>query len=175
MEFHKDDQVIVNPLAIKQWVIDELEASLVLYYTGASRASAAIIDEQKANISGGRTEAIEATHRLKENALKMKKALLAGNIPDFARIFGEAWEHKKKMAGAISNLYIQSVFEVAMSSGATAGKVSGAGGGGFIIFAVAPEQKFLLTERLNSLGGRVTGFHFSEGGPHGWKVYNAWK
>jgi D-glycero-alpha-D-manno-heptose-7-phosphate kinase len=103
MEFLKDDLVIVNPLRIKRWIIDELESSMVLYYTGASRSSAAIIDEQKKNTSQGNSTAIEAMHKIKQSAIDMKTALLKGDVISFAGILGEAWENKKKMASAITN------------------------------------------------------------------------
>jgi D-glycero-alpha-D-manno-heptose-7-phosphate kinase len=172
MEFLKDDLVIVNPLRVKRWIVDELESSIVLYYTGASRSSAAIIDEQKKNTSSGNTIVIEAMHNIKQSAIDMKMALLKGDIHTFAKILGEGWENKKKMASAITNPIIQQAFDVAIRAGAISGKVSGAGGGGFIIFMVEPTKKLQVTNALNQLAGRVIGFQFSEGGTHGWKIYN---
>ena len=171
MEFLKNDQVIVNPLRVKRWIIDELESSMVLYYTGVSRSSAAIIEEQKKNTSSGNVVAIEAMHKIKQSAIDMKTSLLKGDIATFAKIMGEAWENKKKMATAITNPDIQKVFDVAMDAGAISGKVSGAGGGGFIFFAVHPEKKHHVMEALSHLDGDVCRFQFSEGGTHGWKIY----
>ena len=171
MEFLTDGNVIVNPLRVKRWIIDELESSIVLYYTGASRSSAAIIEEQKKNTSNGNTQAIEAMHRIKQSAIDMKRALLEGNMDGFARILVQAWEDKKKMATAISNSMIQKVFNVAFSAGAKAGKVSGAGGGGFIIFMTDPARRRLVINALENMPGKVVGFQFSEGGTHGWKIY----
>lgn len=171
MEFLKNDIVIVNPLKIKRWVTDELEASLILYYTGASRSSAAIIDEQKKNTSSGNPTAIEAMHRIKQSASDMKLAILKGDMEEFARIIGQAWEDKKKMASAITNPRIQEAFDVALSAGAWAGKVSGAGGGGFIMFVVTPTGKAAVVKALDALDGRVVPFQFTEGGAHGWKIY----
>ena len=171
MEFRKDDLVIVNPLRIKRWIVDELESSIVLYYTGASRSSAKIIDEQKKNTSRGNNDAIEAMHQIKQSAIDMKMSLLKGDIDTFSKILGEAWENKKKMANAITNTSIQKVFDIAMTSGAIAGKVSGAGGGGFIMFMVNPLKKRQVINALSTLSGRVVPFQFSEGGTHGWKIY----
>lgn len=171
MEFLKEDHVIVNPLRIKRWIVDELESSIVLYYTGASRSSAQIIDEQKKNTSSGNQEAIEAMHQIKQAARDMKTALLMGNIHEFARILGSSWENKKKMASSISNPLIQEAFETAITAGALAGKVSGAGGGGFIIFVVDPTQKRQVIHALNKLNGTIMNFQFCEGGTHGWKIY----
>lgn len=171
MEFLKDDFVIVNPLRVKRWIIDELESTIVLYYTGASRSSAKIIDEQKRNTSSGNVIAIEAMHQIKKSASEMKLALLKGDVTAFAHILGTGWENKKKMASAITNPTIQHAFDTAISAGAIAGKVSGAGGGGFIIFAVEPTRKLNVVTALNELKGRVINFQFSEGGTHGWKIY----
>jgi D-glycero-alpha-D-manno-heptose-7-phosphate kinase len=172
MEFHRDDFVIVNPLRVKRWIIDELESSILLYYTGVSRSSAKIIDEQRKNTSSGNTLAIEAMHRIKQSAIDMKQFLLTGNIEKFADILGQAWEDKKKMASAISNADIEHAFEKAVSAGAVTGKVSGAGGGGFIIFITDPTKRIQVKRALETLGGRVVDFQFSEGGTHGWKIYS---
>lgn len=171
MEFLQNDLVIVNPLKIKRWIVDELEASMVLYFTGASRSSAAIIDEQKKNTSEGNSQAIEAMHKIKQSAVDMKLAVLKGDMYEFARILGEGWENKKKMAGAITNPMIQEAFDVAEAAGAIAGKVSGAGGGGFIMFMVEPTKKKEVIEALGKLDGFVMPFQFTEGGAHGWKIY----
>jgi D-glycero-alpha-D-manno-heptose-7-phosphate kinase len=172
MEFHKDDKVIINPLRIKRWVIDELEASMVLYYTGASRSSSSIIDEQKKNTSSGNQPAIEAMHRIKQSSLDMKEAILKGDIHKYAEILGSAWIDKKKMAGSISNPMIEGVFDSAIKAGAYAGKVSGAGGGGFIMFVCDPVKKVQLVNALSKLEGKVLSFQFSEGGCHGWRIVN---
>ena len=171
MEFLQNDLVIVNPLKIKRWIIDELEASMVLYFTGASRSSAAIIDEQKKNTSQGNSDAIEAMHKIKQSARDMKLALLKGDIDSFADILREGWENKKKMASHITNPVIQEAMDVAMKAGAKAGKVSGAGGGGFIMFIVEPTRKKEVIEALKKMTGFVMPFQFSDGGAHGWKIY----
>jgi D-glycero-alpha-D-manno-heptose-7-phosphate kinase len=171
MEFLQNDLVIVNPLKIKRWIVDELEASMVLYFTGASRESAKIIDEQKKNTSEGNNEAIEAMHQIKQSAVDMKLAILKGDVNGFSEILRMAWENKKKMASHITNPMIQEAMDAAMASGAKAGKVSGAGGGGFIMFVVEPTLKKEVEAALKQLGGFVMPFQFTEGGAHGWKIY----
>lgn len=172
MEFLKEDLVIVNPLKIKRWIVDELEASIVLYFTGASRSSAKIINEQKENTSKGNNEAIEAMHKIKQSAIDMKLALLKGDMRAFADILGKGWENKKKMANAITNPMIQEAFDTAIPAGAISGKVSGAGGGGFIMFMVEPTKKKEVINALGKLSGFVMPFQFTEGGAHGWKIYD---
>lgn len=171
MEFLKDDMVIVNPLKMKRWVIDELEASMVLYFTGRSRQSANIIDEQRKNTSAGNSEAVEAMHKIKQTAIDTKLALLKGDINGFAEILRIGWENKMKMARHVTNPIIQEAMDAALSAGAKAGKVSGAGGGGFIMFVVEPTRKKELINALEKLDGYVMPFNFTDGGAHGWKIY----
>lgn len=171
MEFLPNDMVIVNPLKIKRWIIDELEASMLLYFTGKSRSSAAIIEEQKKNTSDGDSLAIEAMHKIKQSAIDMKLAVLKGDINNFAQIIQNGWENKKKMANHITNPIIQEAMDVAIAAGAKAGKVSGAGGGGFIMFVVEPTRKKDVENALKKLNGFVMPFQFSDGGAHGWKIY----
>lgn len=171
MEFLKNDIVIVNPLKVKRWIVDELESNLVLYFTGRSRSSAAIIEEQKRNTTSGNQKSIEAMHRIKQSAIDMKLALLKGDMDELADIVGRGWADKKKMANAISNPVIENAFDVAVKAGAKTGKVSGAGGGGFIMFFVEPTKKKAVIDALSQLDGFVMPFNFTEGGAHGWKIY----
>ena len=171
IEFLTDDRVIVNPLKVKRWITDELEASLLLYFTGRSRNSARIIDEQKRNASSGSKTPIEALHLIKQSAVDMKAAILKGDMGEFARIVARGWEEKKKLAGGITTPVIEEAFNVAIPAGAKAGKVSGAGGGGFIMFVVEPTLKKQVEEALSALDGFVLPFQFTDGGAHGWKIY----
>jgi Predicted kinase related to galactokinase and mevalonate kinase len=170
IEFYKDDRVIVNPLRIKRWIIDELEVSMVLYYTGESRSSDKIIKEQQKNTREGNKLPTEATHRIKKNAYIMKDFLLKGDIIQFAKALGKEWENKKKMASSITNENIEKIYNVAMKAGAYGGKVSGAGGGGFMFFTINPTKRINLINALNQFNGRVLNFHFSDNGCQGWKI-----
>jgi len=171
IEFYKDDIVIVNPLRIKNWIKDELEASMILYYTDISRFSSEIIDEQKSNVEKKSIETLDAMHELKEISLKMKDALLNGKIKDFAELLNQSWINKKKTAHSISNPLIERIYDAGIKAGAIAGKVSGAGGGGYMMFIVDPVKKVNVMNALVQFGGKVMNVHFSEGGCHGWKLY----
>ncbi|MDO5759982.1 MAG: dehydrogenase [Bacteroidota bacterium] len=171
MEFRPNDVVIVNPLKIKRWIKDELEASMLIYYTGASRSSAQIIDEQKNNTKQGNSKTIESLHKIKQSAEDMKQSLLSGDIIGFANIIKKGWEEKKRLAKSISNSKIDNIVELAYNNGALAAKVSGAGGGGFITLVVQPENKYNLMQALDKMGGKCIPFQFTEDGPHGWTIY----
>ena len=170
MEFLPSDLVIVSPLRVKDWIIEELEASLLLYFTGRSREGAAIIEKQQEATRAGRKEAVEAMHRIKQSAVDMKLALLQGDMEAFATILGQAWEDKKKMADTITNPVIQEAFDVAMKAGAISGKVSGAGGGGFLMLMVPPQRKFAVREAMQALPGKVVPFQFTDKGAVAWKL-----
>lgn len=171
IEFLTDDRVIVNPLKVKRWITDELETSLLLYFTGRSRSSARIIDEQRRNATSGNKTPIEALHLIKQSAIDMKAAILKGDMAEFARIIAAGWQEKKKLAGGVTTPVIEEAFEVALKAGALAGKVSGAGGGGFIMFVVKPTLRKRVEEALRRLDGYVVPFLFTDGGAHGWKIY----
>jgi D-glycero-alpha-D-manno-heptose-7-phosphate kinase len=170
IEFYKEDRVIVNPLRIKRWIVDELEASMVLFYTGVSRSSSRIIEEQRKNTQSGIHTSIEATHKIKQNSLIMKEALLKGDIVKFAEELGIEWENKKKMATGITTVHIDEIYNAAISAGAYSGKVSGAGGGGFMFFTVNPVNRLSLIDALNKFDGNVFNFHFSENGCYSWRI-----
>lgn len=170
MEFHENNRVTVNPLRVKQWILSELEASTVLYYTGVSRSSDKIIAQQIESFKSGTGKSLEAVHQLKQDASAMKDALLRGNIRRFGEILGRSWEAKRNLADQISNPEIEEIMNVARHAGAWAGKVSGAGGGGFIVFVVDPVDRMKLVRALRKLDGDVVSFQFEPHGASAWNV-----
>ena len=171
MEFNACNRVVVNPLRIKNWIISELESSIVLFYTGVSRESAAIVDQQSNNVKEHDATAIQALHEVKAEAVTMKECLLRGNIPELGRSMRKGWESKKRSADKISNDLIESIIDTAYAKGAYSGKVSGAGGGGFIMFFVDPTQRLDVIRALNEFGGgQVFGCHFTKHGTQGWRI-----
>jgi len=170
MEFYAEERTIVNPLHVKNWILSELESSLVLYFTGVSRISSAIIDEQTKNVQEHDPSSIEAMNVLKRDAIGMKEAVLKGDFERFAHYIGTSWEAKKHTARGISTPRIERVFDLAMGAGAKAGKVSGAGGGGFIMFVVDPARRTAVVQALQRGDGEVKNCHFTKGGTEGWRL-----
>ncbi len=167
MEFYDDKRVIVNPLRIKNWVIDELEASMVLYYTNITRQASQIEDEKKSLLSNQKS--LELMHEVKKDASLMKEYLLKNNLAKFAKILGKSWEAKKNVSHSITNDEIEKIYNLAIENGAYSGKVSGAGGGGFMFFMVDPIKKTNLVNILNKEKGEVMNFNFVKHGTKGWK------
>jgi D-glycero-alpha-D-manno-heptose-7-phosphate kinase len=170
IEFGAAERVVVNPLRVKASTANELEASLALYYTGASRDSAAIIDTQIADVAaGGRS--LAAMHALKAEAIAMKEALLLGHVDQIAELIRRGWLAKKETSSAVTNSAIERAFEIAEAHGALAGKISGAGGGGFILFVVRPEQRLTLMRALDDTGvGSAEHCRFTHEGVSVWRV-----
>lgn len=171
MEFHAEERVVVNPLRIKNWIISELEASLLLFFSGISRESAHIIDEQKKNVESNHAAAIEATHALKEEAIQMKEGLLKGDFNTLVDSMRSGWEAKKRLAKCITNPHIEHAYELAMEAGMRAGKISGAGGGGFMIMLLDPARRMEVKRALEQIEGRIYTCHFTKYGTQGWKIY----
>jgi D-glycero-alpha-D-manno-heptose-7-phosphate kinase len=172
MEFCEQERVLVNPLRIKDWVVSELEASLLLYYTGQSRSSAAIIDEQARNVLEQNEQALHAMHQLKEEALRMKECLLRGDFKNLHEVLHRSWEAKKAMASRITNDHIDSIYSCAVEAGAHSAKISGAGGGGFMMLLTEPVSKDRVADALRALrnGGVVYNCHFTTVGAQAWRV-----
>jgi D-glycero-alpha-D-manno-heptose-7-phosphate kinase len=172
MEFCEHDRVLVNPLRIKDWVVSELEASLLLYYTGQSRSSASIIDEQARNVLEQNEQALNAMHRLKEEALRMKECLLRGDFKKLHEVLHRSWEAKKAMASRITNDHIDSIYACAVEAGAHSAKISGAGGGGFMMLLTEPVSKDKVANALRALdhGGIAYSCHFTTVGAQAWRV-----
>ena len=170
MEFYEDDRAIINTLRIKDWIVCELEASTVLFYTGISRESATIISDQSRNVTNGEDDAIEAMHGLKREAVRMKECVLKGDFTGMIGCINDGWTSKKRSARTVSNPHIDELFAAAMSSGALAGKVSGAGGGGFMMFFVPPERRMDVIATLSRFPGAVSNCHFTMKGAEAWRV-----
>lgn len=170
MEFYDGDRVVVNPLRIKNWIICEFEASVILYYTGVSRESARIIEEQSRNIASHSENALTAMHGIKQEAIGMKESLIRGDFEGVIDSIRSGWLNKKRSAITVSNGLIDEIYEAACDSGAKAGKVSGAGGGGFMWFFVNPEKRMNVIRTLNSFGGDVSNCQFTKHGSQAWNI-----
>lgn len=168
MEFHKNDRVIVNPLRIKSYLKRELNYHLLLFYTKTKRESSDIIEVQKNNFKNELPEVLEASHNLKEQAVKMKEALLIGDLEHIGELLNMGWENKKVLADAISNTQIEEIYDTAMQAGALGGKISGAGGGGFMIFYCPNNSRFNVIDKLKSLGVVHQNYNFQNTGLETW-------
>lgn len=164
------DRVVVNPLRVRDEILHELELSLMLCFTGITRQSGQVIDDQTARVATGSTDTLDGLRAQKDLAVAMKAALLRGELHDFGALLGEAWKQKKRMSPLISNPRIDELYELAVRRGALGGKVTGAGGGGFILFFCDFTRKHRVVEALEHAGAVVAEFSFDTKGLTTWRV-----
>jgi len=173
MEFYEGERVIVNPLRVRRHIELELETSLLLYFTGRSRESASIIEDQ-VRAAGAEGEpdakAIIAMHQVKQMAFAMKESILKGDINGFHENLAASWAAKKQMAHSISNTDIDTIASRALEAGAKAVKISGAGGGGFMMISLEAIQRHNIIAALKDTVGMFHEFSFVNHGVETWKV-----
>jgi D-glycero-alpha-D-manno-heptose-7-phosphate kinase len=162
--------VIVNPLRMRRDHLNEFESSLVICFTGQSRESAHIIEQQVTGLSALEPATVTAMHEVKEHAATMKKQLLSGDIRGMAEVLNLAWRSKKRTASAVSNSNVERLLEIALNAGAWGGKVSGAGGGGFIMLLTDPEKRYGLIRTLNEADGVASAVKLTFDGAEAWAV-----
>lgn len=167
IEFGKD-QTVVTPLKLSSSLVNELEYSLLLCYTGGVRESQRIIDKQMENYRAKSQSTLDAFDHTKQLAIEMKKVLLLGKLNDFGDLLHQGWEFKKRFADSISTSYIDELYAEARKAGAIGGKIAGAGGGGYMMLYCPFDKKHKVSERLTQLGGKVINFRFDSAGLQVW-------
>ena len=170
IEFY-GDRVIVNPLRIPEAILNELHYGLMLFYTGGTRLSARIIDTQTQGFVQRQEEVVSAMDSLKQLTIETKNALLQGRLEDFGALLHESWINKKKMATSISNPQIDEIYLEARRLGALGGKISGAGGGGYMFLYCPYETQAAIAERLEELGAVLVNFSFEKNGLQTWETH----
>ncbi len=168
LEFFGSETVIVSPLQLDAGFIAGIRDKLLLYYTDTSRNSAHIIDEQVKNVVEQKQESIDAMHRLKEQAVRMKTILTEGAMDELGPLLHFGFMHKKNMAANITNPVIEKIYATALGAGATGGKISGAGGGGFMVFYCPAKTKEAVAHALSAFGGYTRPYSFVHAGLQTW-------
>jgi len=169
MEFY-GDRVIVNPLRIPDGILNELHYSLMLFYTGGTRLSANIIESQTQGYVQKKEAVVNAMDALKRLTTESKNALLQGRLEDFGELLHQSWMNKKQMAAPISNPVIDEIYTEARRLGALGGKISGAGGGGYMFLYCPYESQPVITEKLEALGAQRVDFSFEKNGLQTWET-----
>jgi D-glycero-alpha-D-manno-heptose-7-phosphate kinase len=164
------DHVVVNPLRIAEDIVLELEHNLVLCYTGSTRQSDHIIEDQMSRYERGDGDATAGLIAQKQLASQMKNALLQRRLEDFGELLHTAWEAKKRMSERISTNRIEELYTAARAAGAIGGKVTGAGGGGYLLLYCGQDRKHEVAARMRELGASVDDFAFEHAGLRTWRV-----
>ena len=162
--------VNVNRVRIDPDTVNELQYCSLLCYIGHTRESASIIESQVSKFNKGQNE--EALDRTKELAKAMNVAMERGDIRTAGEILDEAWAYKKQFSNKITNPQIDAMYSAARSAGALGGKVTGAGGGGFMYFICEYDRKYNVAQELGKMGAKVTDFMFEPQGVTSWRYPN---
>ena len=164
---------IVNPLRISWDTLNELEYRLMLCYTGGTRLSAGILDDQVTSYVEKRPDVVQALQETKGLAFSMKNALLLGKLNEFGSLLHQAWCCKKRLSKKITDPRIDDLYDLARAHGAIGGKLLGAGGGGYLLFLCEFDKWHIVAERLEGAGGKIVGFTFDLRGMQSWEVSEA--
>jgi D-glycero-alpha-D-manno-heptose-7-phosphate kinase len=160
ISFHPDGTTYVENLNLEPDLLRELQASLMLFFTGASHNSWKILVEQECSTRKSGSGTVERLHEIRRLADLMKSALTAGDLRRFGLLLHEGWEIKKRISSKITNDQIDQMYEVAVQNGAVGGKITGAGGGGFLLLFCQLERQNEVRAALVSMGAREMGFEF---------------
>ncbi|MDR1954684.1 MAG: kinase [Candidatus Methanoplasma sp.] len=162
--------VKVRPIKIRKNVANELQCRSILCYTGTSRESAEIIDTQiEAFKRGSNEKALDESKRL---AKEICEAIKKGDIDAAGTLLDESWQYKKQFSDKISNKDLNDLYDKAIANGAIGGKVSGAGGGGFMYYICEYDKKAQVAQELQKCGAMVTDFMFEPHGVTSWRGSN---
>ena len=165
MKFHAHG-VDVNRVSIDADVINELQYRSVLCYTGRPRESAQIIESQVESFNKGQNE--DSLDKTKELSYSMVDAMERGDINGVGEVLDQAWQYKKQFSSKITNPIIDKLYNVAKENGAIGGKVSGAGGGGFMYFICDHKSKYMVSKALQAHGAKISDFMFEPNGVTSW-------
>lgn len=149
---------VVHPL-IAQSTIEDLEDSLLLFYTGIQRSSREVLALQNRSTKNGDKKVLESLHFIKEIGEEITKALKKGDINNFGKLLNTHWEYKLKLSGKVSNDKINRWYEKGIAAGALGGKLIGAGGGGFLLFCCQGDKNN-LRKAMRDEGLHEVFFHF---------------
>jgi D-glycero-alpha-D-manno-heptose-7-phosphate kinase len=147
LEFCPDGEIISQRIDLDSCLKRQLNESLLLFYTGLTRRSETILDEQKKNINGR----LAILRELKQMAFTARNELLAGHMDAFGELLNDSWQLKKQLASQISNENLDEIYKAAKHAGAIGGKIAGAGGGGFLLLYCPFEKRESVREALDSL------------------------
>lgn len=164
IEFMADGDSRVCPVNLASAVMNELQDSLLLFFTGAAHHSWGILAEQEKATEQRHSQSVEALHEIKGLAYLMRETLEHGRLEQFAALLHESWMAKKRVSHKISNSRIDALYDLALRNGALGGKLTGAGGGGFLLLFCPADRQEQLRTALEEKGLREMSFNFDHQG-----------
>lgn len=154
------DGVRVTPLSVNASTVRTLERRLMLFYTGSTRQARDILQEQRSGSGQRSGRTIESLHQIKALGWRIKEALEANRLDDFGALLDESWQHKKNLASGVTNPFIDTAYTTAREQGAIGGKITGAGGGGFLMLYCHEEHQDAVRDALSQQGLQQVRFAF---------------
>lgn len=167
IRFDRDGSTTVEALKLDRSIMNDLQNRLMLFFTGSARYSDTILEQQEKSTRAHTGTAIEALHKIRILADSMRTALEGGDLSTFGSLMDEAWQAKKKISEKISNSRIDRIYELAREHGASGGKITGAGGGGFLLLCCEPDFQSMVRSVLMAEGLQEMAFSLE---PHGAQV-----
>jgi D-glycero-alpha-D-manno-heptose-7-phosphate kinase len=164
------DRVVVNSLKISRDIVNELEYNMLLVHTGRMRLAENIIDDQVGRYERHEADTTAALKELKALTSEMKNVLLRRKLDEFGALLDLEWQHKKRMSPRISSPELDDLYAVARREGAIGGKITGAGGGGYMLLYCQFERKHAVAETLSGLGCQVHEVALEPLGLQTWRV-----
>lgn len=164
IRFEKDGTVTVEPVELDPALLEELQASLLLFFTGSTHQSRTILREQEESTLRNQGATLNSLHHIAAIASRMRNALEQGDLCTFGKLLDESWQAKKRICGKISNEQIDSLYRLARANGALGGKITGAGGGGFLLIYCERERQDTVRRALAGVGAREMTFQFDTRG-----------
>ncbi len=160
MTFHPDGRVDVEPLPIADEIIDELQSNLVIFHSGVERPARTVLGEQARRLREPGSDALEQMHRIKEIGRRVAQLLAEGDLDRYGELLHEHWLHKRRVAYCMSDQTLDAHYDAARHAGALGGKLMGAGGGGFFMLYVRPEDRRRVIRVMLDRGLRQLRFRF---------------
>jgi D-glycero-alpha-D-manno-heptose-7-phosphate kinase len=164
LTFERDGTVQVEPVPVRDEVLDELESNLLILYSGVERPAQRVLSEQDAALRAGGGTATEGMHRIKQIGHEIYRLLCDGDLDRYGELLHEHWERKRSQASSMTDATLDEHYQAARKAGALGGKLMGAGGGGFFMFYVRPAERRRVLETLTARGLRQLRFRFEPDG-----------
>jgi len=166
ISFHPDGSTLVEPIELNPTVVNELQRNLMLFFTGSAHHSWSILKEQESAARSHAGSTVEALHEVKALGLRMRAALMEGDLRMFGSLLHQGWEAKRRISTKISTARIDHLYALAREHGALGGKIAGAGGGGFLLLYCEPECQSNVREAMRQEGIQEMTFGFDMQGAH---------
>jgi D-glycero-alpha-D-manno-heptose-7-phosphate kinase len=164
ISFHPEGTTVVEPVELAPAVLREFQSNLMLFFTGAAHHSWTILQEQEASTRGGNPNTVEALHEVKALGARMRASLERGELHRFGELLHEGWQAKRRISGKISTPRIDRLYSIGLEHGVLGGKITGAGGGGFLLFYCEPANQSAVREAMTKEGVHEMTFAFDSQG-----------